>query len=131
MATKGNFGEVVIICERSWVQPRRGGFPSGAKKEWDLSPKAKVRVLHTAQLDVTWYYEGEMEDYKYWKAEEKKEEYKQRLINLAEEREQQIASMSRLNLFEDQLDDSSFCREEDFAYAHLGFDLEKSPKINF
>nr|GEW18736.1 RNA-directed DNA polymerase, eukaryota, reverse transcriptase zinc-binding domain protein [Tanacetum cinerariifolium] len=25
----------------------------GAKKEWGLSPKAKVRALHTAQLDVT------------------------------------------------------------------------------
>ncbi|GJW75074.1 hypothetical protein Tco_0134444 [Tanacetum coccineum] len=25
----------------------------GAKKEWGLSPKEKVRVLHTAQLDVT------------------------------------------------------------------------------
>nr|GFC01791.1 hypothetical protein [Tanacetum cinerariifolium] len=35
------------------VESRRGGFPSGAKKEWGLSPKAKVRVLHTAQLDVT------------------------------------------------------------------------------
>nr|GEV94372.1 hypothetical protein [Tanacetum cinerariifolium] len=34
-------------------KPRRGGFPSGAKNEWGLSPKAKVRVLHTAQLDVT------------------------------------------------------------------------------
>nr|GEY71977.1 hypothetical protein [Tanacetum cinerariifolium] len=34
-------------------KPRREGFPSGAKKEWGLSPKAKVRVLHTAQLDVT------------------------------------------------------------------------------
>nr|GFA53591.1 ribonuclease H-like domain-containing protein [Tanacetum cinerariifolium] len=34
-------------------KPRRGGFPSGAKKEWGLSPKVKVRVLHTAQLDVT------------------------------------------------------------------------------
>nr|GFA56739.1 hypothetical protein [Tanacetum cinerariifolium] len=34
-------------------KPRRGGFPSGAKKEWGLSAKAKVRVLHTAQLDVT------------------------------------------------------------------------------
>nr|GEY08076.1 hypothetical protein [Tanacetum cinerariifolium] len=34
-------------------KPRRGGFPSGAKKEWGLSPKEKVRVLHTAQLDVT------------------------------------------------------------------------------
>nr|GEW50211.1 hypothetical protein [Tanacetum cinerariifolium] len=35
------------------LKPRRGGFPSEAKKEWGLSPKAKVRVLHTAQLDVT------------------------------------------------------------------------------
>nr|GEU92458.1 zf-CCHC domain-containing protein/UBN2 domain-containing protein [Tanacetum cinerariifolium] len=34
-------------------KPRRGGFPSGAKKEWGLSPKVKVQVLHTAQLDVT------------------------------------------------------------------------------
>nr|GEU40046.1 ribonuclease H-like domain-containing protein [Tanacetum cinerariifolium] len=34
-------------------KPRREGFPSGAKKEWGLSPKAKVRVLHTAQLDVS------------------------------------------------------------------------------
>nr|GEY36711.1 hypothetical protein [Tanacetum cinerariifolium] len=36
------------------LKPRREGFPSGAKKEWGLSPKAKVRVLHTAQLNVTW-----------------------------------------------------------------------------
>nr|GEW08782.1 hypothetical protein [Tanacetum cinerariifolium] len=34
-------------------KPHRGGFPSGAKKKWGLSPKVKVRVLHTAQLDVT------------------------------------------------------------------------------
>nr|GEU96887.1 hypothetical protein [Tanacetum cinerariifolium] len=34
-------------------KPRRRGFPSGAKKEWGLSPKEKVRFLHTAQLDVT------------------------------------------------------------------------------
>nr|GEW74686.1 RNA-directed DNA polymerase, eukaryota [Tanacetum cinerariifolium] len=34
-------------------KPRREDFPSGAKNEWGLSPKAKVRVLHTAQLDVT------------------------------------------------------------------------------
>nr|GEY27441.1 FAR1 DNA binding domain, zinc finger, SWIM-type, MULE transposase domain, FHY3/FAR1 family [Tanacetum cinerariifolium] len=34
-------------------KPRRGGFPSGSKKRWGLSPKAKVRVLHTAKLDVT------------------------------------------------------------------------------
>nr|GEW68933.1 ribonuclease H-like domain-containing protein [Tanacetum cinerariifolium] len=34
-------------------KPRSEGFPSGAKKEWGLSPKTKVRVLHTAQLDVT------------------------------------------------------------------------------
>nr|GEZ30949.1 zinc finger, CCHC-type [Tanacetum cinerariifolium] len=54
MATKGNLREVVTTCERGLgFKPRRGGFPSGAKKEWSLSPKAKVRVLHTAQLDVT------------------------------------------------------------------------------
>nr|GEV06198.1 RNA-directed DNA polymerase, eukaryota, reverse transcriptase zinc-binding domain protein [Tanacetum cinerariifolium] len=34
-------------------KPRREGFPSKVKKKWGLSPKAKVRVLHTAQLDVT------------------------------------------------------------------------------
>nr|GEV70829.1 hypothetical protein [Tanacetum cinerariifolium] len=34
-------------------KPRRGGFPSGAKNEWGSSPKANVRVLHTAQLDIT------------------------------------------------------------------------------
>nr|GFA15225.1 hypothetical protein [Tanacetum cinerariifolium] len=34
-------------------KPRREGFPSGEKKQWGLSPKAKVRVLRTAQLDVT------------------------------------------------------------------------------
>ncbi|GJR49724.1 hypothetical protein Tco_1400245 [Tanacetum coccineum] len=34
-------------------KPRREGFPSGAKKEWGLSLKAKVQVLHTSQLDVT------------------------------------------------------------------------------
>nr|GEU30951.1 putative reverse transcriptase domain-containing protein [Tanacetum cinerariifolium] len=54
MATKGNLGEVVATCERGLgFKSRRWGFPSGAKKEWGLSPKAKVRVLHTAQLDVT------------------------------------------------------------------------------
>nr|GEV63221.1 hypothetical protein [Tanacetum cinerariifolium] len=37
---------------------RHGGFPSGAKKKWGLSPKAKVRVLHTAQLDVTKVYKA-------------------------------------------------------------------------
>nr|GEY28137.1 hypothetical protein [Tanacetum cinerariifolium] len=30
-----------------------GVFLQERKKEWGLSPKAKVRVLHTAQLDVT------------------------------------------------------------------------------
>nr|GEV51923.1 hypothetical protein [Tanacetum cinerariifolium] len=31
-----------------------------AKKEWGLSPKAKVRVLHTAQLDVTVLSDNEL-----------------------------------------------------------------------
>nr|GEZ60199.1 hypothetical protein [Tanacetum cinerariifolium] len=53
MATKGYLREVVTTCERSWVQASSWGFPSGAKKEWGLFPKAKVQVLDTAQLDVT------------------------------------------------------------------------------
>nr|GEZ62844.1 hypothetical protein [Tanacetum cinerariifolium] len=64
-ATRPNLGEVVTTCERSWVQASPWGFLSGAKrsgvyplrrrskKEWGLSPKEKVRVLHTAQLNVT------------------------------------------------------------------------------
>nr|GEW21790.1 hypothetical protein [Tanacetum cinerariifolium] len=62
MATKGNLGEVVTTCERGLgFKPRREGFPSGAKKEWGLSPKAKVRVLHTAELDVTAHLEKNVE----------------------------------------------------------------------
>nr|GEZ01286.1 putative Gag-polypeptide of LTR copia-type [Tanacetum cinerariifolium] len=40
------------------LKPRVKNFEWGAKKEWGLSPKAKVRVLHTAQLDVTcqWFW---------------------------------------------------------------------------
>nr|GEV46200.1 hypothetical protein [Tanacetum cinerariifolium] len=53
MATKGNLGRLLPHARGLGFKPRRGGFPSGAKKEWGLSPKAKVRVLHTAQLDVT------------------------------------------------------------------------------
>nr|GEW79909.1 hypothetical protein [Tanacetum cinerariifolium] len=53
MVTKGNLREVVTTCERSWVHDSPWGFSSGAKKEWGLSPKAKVPVLHIAQLDVT------------------------------------------------------------------------------
>nr|GEU83580.1 DNA-directed DNA polymerase [Tanacetum cinerariifolium] len=46
-------GRLLPYARGLGFKPRRGGFPSGAKKEWGLSPKAKVRVLHTAQLDVT------------------------------------------------------------------------------
>nr|GFA29609.1 hypothetical protein [Tanacetum cinerariifolium] len=53
MATKSNLGEVVTTCERSWVQASPWGFFFMSDKKWGLSPKAKVRVLHTAQLDVT------------------------------------------------------------------------------
>ncbi|GJU61787.1 hypothetical protein Tco_1243622 [Tanacetum coccineum] len=52
MATKGNFGELLPHARGLEFEPHRGGFPSGAKKEWGLSSKAKVRVLLTAQLDV-------------------------------------------------------------------------------
>nr|GEU41799.1 retrovirus-related Pol polyprotein from transposon TNT 1-94 [Tanacetum cinerariifolium] len=54
MATKDNLGRLLPHARGLGFKPRCGGFPSGEKKEWGLSPKAKVRVLHTAQLDVTW-----------------------------------------------------------------------------
>nr|GEV06904.1 ATPase, F1/V1/A1 complex, alpha/beta subunit, zinc knuckle CX2CX4HX4C [Tanacetum cinerariifolium] len=54
MATKGNLGEVVTTCERSWVQASPWGFYFKSEKKWGLSPKAKVQVLYTAQLDVTY-----------------------------------------------------------------------------
>nr|GEV74756.1 putative ribonuclease H-like domain-containing protein [Tanacetum cinerariifolium] len=53
MATKGTLGRLLPHARGLGFKPRRRGFPSGAKKEWGLSPKGKVRVLHTAQLDVT------------------------------------------------------------------------------
>nr|GEY12058.1 transposase, mutator type [Tanacetum cinerariifolium] len=53
MATKGNLGRLLPHARGLGFKPRRGGFPSGAKKEWGLSPKVKVQDLHTAQLDVT------------------------------------------------------------------------------
>nr|GEW63787.1 protein DJ-1 homolog D [Tanacetum cinerariifolium] len=36
---------LVTTCERSRVRASLGGFSSGAKKEWGLSPKAKVCIL--------------------------------------------------------------------------------------
>nr|GEX24041.1 hypothetical protein [Tanacetum cinerariifolium] len=50
---KVTLGRLLPHARGLGFKPRRGGFPSGAKNEWGLSPKAKVRVLHTAQLDVT------------------------------------------------------------------------------
>nr|GEW34720.1 zinc finger, CCHC-type [Tanacetum cinerariifolium] len=50
---RATLGRLLPHARGLGFKPRRGGFPSGAKKEWGLSPKAKVRVLHTAQLDVT------------------------------------------------------------------------------
>nr|GEU59729.1 putative homeodomain-like protein [Tanacetum cinerariifolium] len=47
------FGRLLPHARGLGFKPRRGGFPSEAKKEWGLSPKAKVRVLHTTQLNVT------------------------------------------------------------------------------
>nr|GEV64854.1 hypothetical protein [Tanacetum cinerariifolium] len=50
---KVTLGRLLPHTKGLGFKPRRGDFPSGAKKKWGLSPKAKVRVLHTAQLDVT------------------------------------------------------------------------------
>nr|GEV90658.1 hypothetical protein [Tanacetum cinerariifolium] len=41
MATKGNLGRLLPHARGLGFKPRREGFPSGAKKEWGLSPKAK------------------------------------------------------------------------------------------
>nr|GEY96527.1 PHD finger protein ALFIN-LIKE 4-like [Tanacetum cinerariifolium] len=52
-SSKVTLGRLLSHARGLGFKPRREGFPSGAKKEWGLSPKANIRVLHTAQLDVT------------------------------------------------------------------------------
>ncbi|GJY33586.1 ABC transporter C family member 12-like protein [Tanacetum coccineum] len=70
-----------------------------------------------------WYYEAETEAYKYWKAEEEREAYEQRMIFLAQQRDLQLASIPPFNLFEDQVDEASFySEEEDLEY----FDYENA-----
>ncbi|GJX70635.1 hypothetical protein Tco_0307806, partial [Tanacetum coccineum] len=82
-----------------------------------------------------WYYEEEIEDYKYWKAEEEKAANKQRLLELAKNHKKQLASMSRLNSFDDQSYDDLFQSDKenfealDYEDAHLGMSFERSPKI--
>nr|GEX88326.1 hypothetical protein [Tanacetum cinerariifolium] len=41
MAIKCNLGRMLPHARGFGFKPRRGGFPSGSKKEWGLSPKAK------------------------------------------------------------------------------------------
>nr|GEY10780.1 reverse transcriptase domain-containing protein [Tanacetum cinerariifolium] len=50
---KVTLGRLLPHARGLGFKPRHGGFLPGAKNEWGLSPKANVRVLHTAQLDVT------------------------------------------------------------------------------
>ncbi|GJR12627.1 hypothetical protein Tco_0795279 [Tanacetum coccineum] len=82
-----------------------------------------------------WYYEEEIEDYKYWKAEEEKAADEQRLLELAKNHKKQLASMSRLNSFDDQSYDDLFQSDKenfealDYEDAHLGMSFERSPKI--
>ncbi|GKB39482.1 hypothetical protein Tco_0884424 [Tanacetum coccineum] len=82
-----------------------------------------------------WYYEEEIEDYKYWKAEEEKAANEQRLLKLAKKHKKQLASMSRLNSFDDQSYDDLFQSDKenfealDYEDAHLGMSFERSPKI--
>ncbi|GJT38106.1 hypothetical protein Tco_0937971 [Tanacetum coccineum] len=52
MATKGNLRKVIITSERSRVRASSWKFFFRSEKGMGLSPKAKVQVLHTAQLDV-------------------------------------------------------------------------------
>nr|GEZ40729.1 hypothetical protein [Tanacetum cinerariifolium] len=56
MATKGNLGEVVTTCERSWVQALPWGFSFKSKKEWSLSLKAKNRLLVIPRHEKTPYH---------------------------------------------------------------------------
>nr|GEX49826.1 hypothetical protein [Tanacetum cinerariifolium] len=63
---KVTLGRLLPHARGLGFKPRRGGFPSGAKKEWGLSPKVKVRVLHTAQLDVTDAFEKENVCFEAW-----------------------------------------------------------------
>ncbi|GKD25774.1 hypothetical protein Tco_1231988, partial [Tanacetum coccineum] len=53
MATKGILRRLLPHAGGLEFEPPRVGFPLGTNKEWGLSSKEKVRVLHTAQLDVT------------------------------------------------------------------------------
>nr|GEU50975.1 hypothetical protein [Tanacetum cinerariifolium] len=47
----GTIGEEVYVCQPPGFE--EPDYPDKERKEWGLSPKAKVRVLHTVQLDVT------------------------------------------------------------------------------
>nr|GEY04749.1 hypothetical protein [Tanacetum cinerariifolium] len=102
----------------------------------DKNKVAKVEKEYDWAPDE-WYYEGEIEDYRYWKAEEDREAYEQRLRNVAEEHERELASRPFLSLFEDQIDDVALYNKEDdlealdYEDAHLGFNPKKSPKFNF
>ncbi|GJT56384.1 hypothetical protein Tco_0991438 [Tanacetum coccineum] len=76
--------------------------------------------------------------FKNWKAEEEEEANNQRLLQLRRDHEEQLASMPRYNLFEDDSyeDEAYYTDEDDFEAldyedAHLAFDREKSLKFYF
>nr|GEW68320.1 hypothetical protein [Tanacetum cinerariifolium] len=52
MATKGNLGEVLPHARGLGFKPCRRGFPSGVKKEWGLSLKAKIFEQVRINLDI-------------------------------------------------------------------------------
>nr|GEY84982.1 hypothetical protein [Tanacetum cinerariifolium] len=54
MATKGNLGEVVTTCERSWVQASPWGFSFRSEKECGLSPKAKQVPPEALAAHAAW-----------------------------------------------------------------------------
>nr|GEX20304.1 putative reverse transcriptase domain-containing protein [Tanacetum cinerariifolium] len=68
----------------------------GEKVKGETEDKNKVTEVEKEYEWVSdeWYYEGEMKDYKYWKAEVEREAYEQRLRNVVKERERQLAFMS-------------------------------------
>ncbi|GJX19147.1 hypothetical protein Tco_0221824 [Tanacetum coccineum] len=63
-----------------------------------------------------WYYEIELEIFNNWKAEEEEEVNNQRSLQLSRDHEEQLAFMSRYNLFEDNSceDEAYYTNEDDF-----------------
>ncbi|GJW76462.1 hypothetical protein Tco_0138144 [Tanacetum coccineum] len=59
---KVTLGRLLPHARGLGFKPRRGGFPSGAKKEWGLSPKAKKRARRVSFVENTTVFNRDDED---------------------------------------------------------------------